>query len=181
MILAEFIARLEPHATEPLSFTTAGQRTPAGYHVTEFKAASVQAVDCGGRAATWNEIVLQVLPPAAPTGETSMSVGKFLAIYGRVAGSIPLPADALVRVEYGANGATAVSYLVNAIEAGPDGVTVDLAPPTVTCKANYHSIDNVPTVAAHTRPRLGDAAGQQPAPDCCPPTGSVTLSARCCA
>ncbi len=181
MTTAEFIARLEPYADESLVFSAAGARVPAGYHVTEFKATSVNALDCAGRAAHWNELVLQVLPPAAPTGDVPMSVGKFLAIYGRVAGNIHLPPDSLVRVEYGANGSSAVSYLVNAIETGEDGVTVKLVAPTVACKANDHTIDNVPTVAAHARPPLGDEAGQRPAAGCCAPTGSDALAGRCCA
>ncbi|HET9027474.1 MAG TPA: DUF6428 family protein [Trueperaceae bacterium] len=181
MTTAEFIARLEPHANEPLIFSAAGARVPGGYHVTEFKSTSVNAMDCGGRAAAWQELVLQVLPPAAGEGEAPMSVGKFLSIYRRVANALPLPADALVRIEYGAAGERAVSYPVGAIARGAGGVIVELAAPTVACKANDHTVGNVPAVAAHAVLVGGSRAQALQATGCCAPAVSGSTSSACCA
>lgn len=173
MTTTEFIARLEPHADEPLVFEAAGARVPGGYHVTEFKALSVDAMDCGGRAATWQELVLQVLPPAAHELVAPMSVGKFLSIYQRVANAMSIPEGALVRVEYGAAGESAVSYPVAAVTAGPGGLIVELAAPTVACKANDHIVGHVPTVAAHAQ--AAQASG------CCEPAEVNPEASACCA
>lgn len=176
MTTAEFIARLEPHDSEPLIFSASGARVPGGYHVTEFKVTSVNAMDCGGRAANWQELVLQVLPPAAGEVPAPMSVGKFLSIYRRVADTMPVPEGALVRVEYGAAGASAVSYPVAAIAAGAEGVIVELVAPTVACKANDHTVGNVPIVAVHAVPTAGARTQAPQAKGCCAPEGSGSTS-----
>jgi len=176
MTTAEFIARLEPHGDEPLIFSAAGARVPGGYHVTEFKATSVSAIDCGGRAAEWQELVLQVLPPAADEAGAPMSVGKFLSIYRRVANALPVAEGALVRIEYGAAGERAVSYPVEAISTGAGGVIVELAAPTVACKANDHTVGNVPTVAADAALVGGSRAQALQATGCCAPAVSGSTS-----
>lgn len=181
MTTAEFIARLESHTDEPLIFSAAGARVPGGYHVTEFKATSVNALDCGGRAADWHELVLQVLPPAADEVEVPMSVGKFLSIYRRVANALPVPEGALVRIEYGAAGERAVSYPVAAIATRAEGVIVELTAPTVACKANDHTVGNVPTVAAHAALMDGSRAQAVQATGCCAPAVSGSTSSACCA
>lgn len=169
MTTAEFIAQLETYTDEALVFSAAGGKIPGGYHVTEFKANSVKAMDCGSRSAGWNELVLQVLPPAREEGEAPMSVGKFLSIYGRVASALSLPADALVRVEYGAAGSSAVSYPVTAVARGADGVIVELTAPTVACKAQDHTVGNVPTVATQATLAAAPAAQASQATGCCAP------------
>ena len=181
MTTAEFLALLEPHTNEPLVFEAAGARVPGGYHVTEFKATSVNAVDCGGRAASWQELVLQVLPPAGGEDAAPMSVGKFLSIYRRVERAMPLPRGAMVRVEYGANGESAVSYPVSAIVPGAAGVIVELATPTVTCKANDHTVGNVPTVGPAALPPVGALTQASRAAACCAPAETGVASSGCCA
>jgi hypothetical protein len=142
----EFLAHLAQHAEQPLAFSSDRTQVPPGYHVTEIKAVSVNAMDCGGQASSWNETVLQLWPPAGPSDATPMSVGKFLAIYRRVTASLPLDDDALVRVEYGAVGESAISYLVTAVTVSADGVDVHLAAPAVACKGADRSVGDVPVL-----------------------------------
>lgn len=177
MTTAEFIAQLEPVTSEPLAFIVAGDHVAAGYHVTEIKATAVHAMDCGGQVARWHEVVLQLLPPSTESGDEPMSVGKFLGIYGRVDDAIGLAADAEVRVEYGGVGASAISYLVGAVERGTQGVSIELVPPAVVCKASDRSVGNVPSIASVAAPKTAylEAGG------CCVPKGSEVAVEACCA
>lgn len=135
-----FLATLEPYHERPLVFDLGNAPVPGGYHATEIKAVSTQAMDCGGRADAWRETVVQLWAPDN-SEKRSMNVGKFLAIYGRVAAHIPIEAEAELRVEYGALGAPAVSYLVGGIEVREE-VVVRLRPPAVTCKAAERSLSD---------------------------------------
>lgn len=176
MTTAEFIAQLEPVTSEPLAFSVAGDHVAAGYHVTEIKATDVHAMDCGGQVARWNEVVLQLLPSSSGSSDDPMSVGKFLGIYGRVDKAIGLPGDAEVRVEYGGVGASAVSYLVGAVERGSQGVSIELIAPGVVCKARDRSVGNVPSITAVAVP----GASHQQAGGCCVPVSAEVAVEACC-
>ena len=161
-----FLATLELYSERPLVFDLGDAHVPGGYHVTEIKAVSTQAMDCGGRADAWRETVVQLWAPER-LEKRSMNVGKFLAIYGRVAAHIPIEAEAELRVEYGALGAPAVSYLVGGIEVREE-VVVRLRPPAVTCKAAERSLSDSKDI-----PMLNTS------PSCCTPaTGNSRM--QCC-
>ena len=96
MTTREFLDALAPHPDAPLHFDPGSGPLAPGYHVTEFKAVDVRAVDCGGLATSWTETVLQVVPPLRPEA-TGMTVGKFLSIWRRVEGAIPIDDHALLR------------------------------------------------------------------------------------
>ena len=152
MTTREFLDHLEAHAEAhadlTLRFHTDETTVAPGYHVTEFKAVTVNAMDCGGQASQWRETVLQVLPPARANDDRPMSVGKFLSIYGRVAGAVAIDPDAVVRVEYGDIGRPAVAYLVSSVDHGAGTVDVHLAPPVVACKGADRSVGDVPMLRA---------------------------------
>lgn len=152
MTTREFLDHLEAHAEAhadlTLRFHTDETTVAPGYHVTEFKAVTVNAMDCGGQASQWRETVLQVLPPARANDDRPMSVGKFLSIYGRVAAAVPIDPEAVVRVEYGDLGRPAIAYLVSSVDAGAGTVDVHLAPPVVACKGADRSVGDVPMLRA---------------------------------
>ena len=78
-----FLDTLAPHQALPLIFTLSGEvLVHEGYHVTEVKAVSIQAMDCGGRPDAWNETVVQLWNPGDEGDRGFMTVGKFLEIYG---------------------------------------------------------------------------------------------------
>lgn len=121
-----------------------------GYHVTEVKAVAVRSVDCGGRANTWNETVVQLWSPGSATAEGYMKVGKFLSIYQRVVASLPIDPEAVLRFEYGEVGEPAISYLVSTVCVEGDAVRVHLSAPGVACKLNAPEVHDIPVLTSTT-------------------------------
>ena len=170
MTTQEFIASLDRQVAEapagPLVFAVGEARVPAGYHVTEIKATTVDSMDCGGRSNRWRETSLQLWAPEPTEGAAFMSIAKFLGIYRRVAAGVPLDDGAELRVEYGPIGSPAVSYLVAGVDTAGDTVVVRLAPPAVACKAADRTLGDIPVLNA-----TADAT-------CCAPDASD--SGACC-
>lgn len=106
-----------------------------GYHVTEVKAVTTEAMDCGGVADQWRETVIQLWNPGEEPESGHMAAGKFLAIYDRVAAHVPVAAEAEVRFEYGDLGRPAIHYHVADVEPDGERLLVHLRAPLVTCKA----------------------------------------------
>src|SRR6266436_10179581 len=97
----EFISELRRAPENQLVFVDGnGHAVDAGYHLTELKAASLDTVDCGGQANQWQETIVQLWVPANPDNDY-MSADKFLKIFDKVRGMIPLNFDTAIRVEYG--------------------------------------------------------------------------------
>ncbi len=132
-----FLNMLEPHVGKPLIFSLNGETlVHEGYHVTEVKAVTVEAMDCGGRADAWRETVVQLWNGGGEEVCGFMTVGRFLDIYRRVAASVPVRGDAKLRFEYGDAHHPTVQYFVESVDARPDRVVVNLAYPAVSCKPN---------------------------------------------
>ncbi|WP_295817888.1 arsenic resistance N-acetyltransferase ArsN2 [uncultured Deinococcus sp.] len=107
-----------------------------GYHVTEVKAVSIEAMDCGGRAASWRETVIQLMDGSPQEArEGFMSTAKFLGIYDRVVARVPVRPEAEVRFEYGTATSPALQYHVSHVEEQPERLIVHLRTPGVQCKA----------------------------------------------
>lgn len=128
--------RAEPQ--RPLEFHLNGELlVPAGYHVTEVKAVSIESMDCGGKANAWRETIIQLMDGSAQEAEAGfMTNRKFLAIYDRVAGRVPVSSQAEVRFEYGNSALPAMQYHVAGLEVLPDRLQVHLRTPGVQCKAS---------------------------------------------
>ncbi|CAM3447859.1 DUF6428 domain-containing protein [Deinococcus saxicola] len=134
---AALIDALRAPSQRPLEFWLSGQvLVSPGYHVTEIKAVSIEAMDCGGKAASWRETVIQLMDGSAEDAAGGfMTNRKFLAIYDRVTGKIPVRAEAEVRFEYGTAQAAAVQFHVTHLEVQPERLIVHLRQPGVQCKA----------------------------------------------
>jgi hypothetical protein len=131
----DFISELRAAPQNRLLFIDAnGNTVHAGYHLTELKAASVDAVDCGGRVNHWPETIVQLWVPAGP-GDDYMTSVKFLKIFDKVRGMIPLKLDAEIRVEYGDENFFPSTYHVRSVTHDQNTTRVLLAPPQTTCKA----------------------------------------------
>jgi len=172
MTTAEFLTFLEHHRDHRLAFGTGTAGVAPGFHVTEIKATTVHAVDCGGRSTHWNETTLQLWAPDGAPGGVSMSVRKFLDIYRRVGRMVPIDDRAAVRVEYGAPGEPAIAYVVTDVVTREGGVLdVRLAAPVVACKARDRSVGDVPLLEA-AAPTLGcsDTPPDVVAMGCCGPS-----------
>ena len=132
----EFISELRVAPQNRLLFINAnGNEVHAGYHLTELKSASTDAVDCGGRVNHWPETIVQLWVPASP-GDDYMTSAKFLKIFDKVRGVIPLKFDAEIRIEYGDENFFPSTYHIRAIMCDQNTTRAFLAPPQTTCKAS---------------------------------------------
>ncbi|WP_291431241.1 DUF6428 family protein [Deinococcus sp.] len=134
---ARFLETVRQSARLPLEFRL-NRRTlvPAGYHVTEVKAVTIESMDCGGQANTWKETVVQLMdgtPEEAREG--FMTTQKFLSIYDRVAARIPVHGSSELRFEYGNVSTPATQYHLISVDVQPERVVVELQLPGVMCKA----------------------------------------------
>ncbi|MCA1658184.1 MAG: DUF6428 family protein [Verrucomicrobiaceae bacterium] len=142
MTTKEFIAALRNTPQDQLIFVNeAGQAIHAGYHLTEIKAAHFETVDCGGQTNQWDETVVQLWVPANADGEY-MSASKFLKIFDKVTGMIPLQLQTEIRVEYGDENLFPSLYHVDAVKRESGTTRVVISPPTTTCKARDRRLTN---------------------------------------
>src|SRR6266702_8120070 len=157
MKTSEFISALRTAPTNQLIFVDLkGHAVHYGYHLTELKAASFETVDCGGQTNRWHETILQLwVPPdrdnivartilSASAGECRqdclhhddyMTAAKFLKIFDKVRGTIPLNLDAEIRVEYGDENLFPSTHHVRSVTRDESVTHVLLEPPATTCKA----------------------------------------------
>ena len=131
----EFISALRAAPNNDLVFVDLnGNMVHRGYHLTELKAASFETVDCGGQTNCWQETIVQLWVPT--DAETDyMTAGKFLKIFDKVRGMIPLNFKTEIRVEYGDENFFPSVYHVRSVTREPGMTRVLLAPPGTTCKA----------------------------------------------
>ncbi|SMB84411.1 hypothetical protein SAMN00790413_05119 [Deinococcus hopiensis KR-140] len=164
------LRELRAQPQRPLQFHLNGEvLVPAGYHVTEVKTVTIEAVDCGGHANAWRETVIQLMDGSAEEARAGfMTNRKFLAIYDRVVKHIPVRDEAEVRFEYGNTSIPAVQYRVSRIENTPECVIVHLRTPGVQCKAG----DTCGTPVTES----GSSEGCAPAGSCCSPAPAELIS-----
>src|SRR5712691_8867268 len=140
MRTAEFISALRTAPNNQLIFVDRdGHAVHCGYHLTELKAASFDTVDCGGLTNRWQETIVQLWVPAN-ADDDYMTSGKFLKIFDKVRGMIPLNLDAEIRVEYGDENLFPSTYHVRAVTHEDNATRVLLEPPATTCKARDRRI-----------------------------------------
>ena len=131
----EFVSRLRAAPQNRLLFVGLdGHAIPAGYHLTELKAASFDTVDCGGQINQWNETIVQLWVPEGAAGDY-MTSARFLKIFDKVRGIVSLQLDAEIRVEYGDNNFFPSTYHIRSVRRHHDTTQVLLQPPATTCKA----------------------------------------------
>ena len=135
MKTSEFISALRPAPTNQLKFfDLKGHAVHCGYHLTELKAASFETVDCGGQTNRWHETIVQLWVPPGPAN-VCMTAAKFLKIFDKVRGMIPLNLDAEIRVEYGDENLFPSTYHVRSVTRHENATHVLLEPPATTCRA----------------------------------------------
>lgn len=79
---------LAAHKEKPLVFFYDGHAVQPGYHVTEVKAGSFAALDCGANPESWSEIFVQLWD--VNEDRTHMPAGKFSAIIRKVTEHVAL-------------------------------------------------------------------------------------------
>jgi hypothetical protein len=132
----EFIEQLRGSRGKRVAFVDGnGTAIHGGYHLTELKAATFDAVDCGGQKNRWNETIVQLWVPEEEENDEFMIADKFLSIYDRVGGMIALDPEAEIRFEYGDENFSPSNYHVAKVTVRADTIRVELRLPQATCKA----------------------------------------------
>lgn len=160
-----FLDTLALHAGKALIFRLHGETlVHEGYHVSEVKAVTIEAMDCGGRATSWRETVVQLWNGGGEEDRGFMTVEKFLAIYGKVASQVPVNAEAALRFEYGDSRNPTVQYRVQGVEVQAGQVLVSLNYPSVSCKPNDERLAAGEASGCATVPSMAASASTSTAP-----------------
>lgn len=123
---ADLLERLSQHRGKRLAFRYEGRDVSIGYHVTEVKSGTFQALDCGANYETWHETFIQLwdVPPEDDRG--LLPVAKFLAIIGKVAEVVPFDSRAKMTFEVSDGKCAMQLYRASGFEIDGDIVRVDL-------------------------------------------------------
>ena len=141
----EFISLLRAAPDNQLIFVNLnGHVVHSGYHLTELKAASFETVDCGGHLNRWLETIVQLWVPT-DADDVYMTVAKFLKIFDKVRGMIPLDLDAEIHIEYGDENFFPSTYHVRSVTRDQTTTRVLLEPPQTTCKARDRRVGDLST------------------------------------
>ena len=102
MILRDFVDALSAHTDKELLFEYApGLLVGANYHITEVKAVSVDSVDCGGQADSWDETIIQLWESPEELGKKDyLTACKALEILQRVSKIKAFKLPSVVKLEY---------------------------------------------------------------------------------
>ncbi|MEM7241975.1 MAG: DUF6428 family protein [Pseudomonadota bacterium] len=128
----ELYDALAAHPQEAaLQFSTDAGPISGGYHVTEWKAAKVQSIDCGGQMDAWDEATLQLLDGH---GGAHMRVGKFNAILKQSIAQVKGLGAAPLQIEFAHqnHGKHLYAALDPVLEGG--NVVIALRPDQAACK-----------------------------------------------
>ena len=96
--IGELLSFLADHKEKPLVFSYDGRSVKPGYHVTEVKAGSFAALDCGANHEAWTELFIQ-LWDVNEDERTHMPAGKFSAIIRKVSEHVALDPTAKLTFE----------------------------------------------------------------------------------
>ncbi|MDF3819568.1 DUF6428 family protein [Leptospira sp. 96542] len=122
------------------------QLITSDYHITEFKLAKIQSVNCGGNTDTWNEIILQVLEPNKVLNKGNLPVSKLLSISKIVENKIQIPKDSVLRIEFGNSHLAMRQFFVKNLDITESSVIVRLENGEPECKAS--SVCSLPDESA---------------------------------
>jgi len=151
----EFVSRLRAIPNNQLVFVDLdGHTVRSGYHLTELKAASFDTVDCGGQINRWQETIVQLWVPSHAANEY-MTAAKFLKIFEKVRGMIPLNLNTEVRIEYGDENFFPSTYHVRSVAHDQTTTRVLLEPPHASCKARDRSVGTLSTTDSCCVPATG--------------------------
>ncbi|AZO53778.1 MULTISPECIES: DUF6428 family protein [unclassified Mesorhizobium] len=130
--IAGLLDFLAGHKDRQLVFFHDGRPVKPGYHVTEVKAGTFAALDCGANPESWAEIFVQLWD--IDEDRTHMPAGKFSAIIRKVTEHVDLDPSARLTFEV-SDGARPIALYRAALPRLVDGaVHVDLSPRPASCK-----------------------------------------------
>ncbi|HEY0125315.1 MAG TPA: DUF6428 family protein [Rhizobium sp.] len=135
--LGALLIALEPHEGKELVLDYGGRMIRPGYHVTEVKAASFVALDCGGNPDAWRETILQVEDIAQEGEGGYLSVDKFRGILDRVAQRVELDAGARLTFEVGSPDAAMQVFDVDRLRVEAGHIVLRLVARSAICKPRH--------------------------------------------
>ncbi|PSJ61696.1 DUF6428 family protein [Kumtagia ephedrae] len=123
---------LSRRPADRLTFRYGGRPIRKGYHVTEVKAGSFAALDCGANPEAWTEIFVQLWD--ADDAPEQMTAKKFAAIIGKVADHVALDRGAKLTFEV-SDGVAPMQLHRAASPALNEGeIVIELSPRPASCK-----------------------------------------------
>ncbi|TPJ37776.1 hypothetical protein FJ941_23765 [Mesorhizobium sp. B2-3-13] len=156
--IAGLLGFLAGHKDRQLVFFYDGRPVRPGYHVTEVKAGTFAALDCGANPEAWAEIFVQLWD--VDEDRTHMPAAKFSAIIRKVTEHVDLDPSARLTFEV-SNGAHPIALYRAALPRLVDGaVHVELSPRPASCKPRDRWLEEERKAKACCEP----SAGSQP---CC--------------
>ena len=134
----EFLALLREHSAKELIFEyLPNKHVGANYHITEVKNTHIEAVDCGGRADSWNETIVQLWESPTEKDKTHyLSAFKALSIFNKVHSIKPMDTEAEIKFEYGNARFHTAQLFVNDSQITGKTLIIKLGVLPTLCKAN---------------------------------------------
>ena len=131
--LGQLLDGLAAAPEAPLVFLYEGQPVKAGYHITEVKAGTFSALDCGANPEAWSEIFIQLWDVDGDARQ-HMAAGKFAAIIRKVSDHVRLEPSAKLTFEV-SDGVRPMALYCASIPRLTDGsFRVDLTARPSSCK-----------------------------------------------
>jgi len=137
MTTQELFSVLNTNKDKTLLFEyTDGMFVGANYHITEVKHVTIDAVDCGAGADSWNETIIQLWESPNEQEQTEyMSVLKALGILNKVGKIKSYNFNAEVKFEYSNHTFHTAQLFVNDFEINNSFLIFKLAVRKTDCKA----------------------------------------------
>mgnify|MGYP001571204556 FL=1 len=156
MTLKEFTMQLKTMPSDAeLIFAAEGRQISGGYHLTEFKLARIESVDCAARQSAWVEATMQLLDG---TGGDFMKVRKFVAIAEKSTELVENLGDVALSVEFSPENAGMRVYDMGAVTLDHGQVFVDLDTRAAGCKPKTDYM-RIASGAVTDRPTAGGCCG----------------------
>ncbi len=132
----EFLDLLEMFPDHSLLFEYAnGHFVPEGYHNTEVKNVTINAMDCGSHPAAWNETVLQLLDGRENKKEARpMTCRKATNILKAVHEKLPFSPEAELKLEYGNTVFHTTQLSIRRTTTSDQSLKISLGINPATCK-----------------------------------------------
>ena len=138
MKVAEFLSVLKNNQEKELVFEYKPTKfVGENYHITEIKSVTINSVDCGGKANSWQETVVQLWENPEEKGKRNyLKTEKALQIFDRVAVISPLLNATAIKFEYGNETFHTAQLNTFDFEITNEQLIVKLHSATTGCKAN---------------------------------------------
>jgi hypothetical protein len=156
--LAVFLAALEFEEGKQLVIEYGGREIQPGYHVTEVKAASFVALDCGGNPDEWQETILQIEDIPSNDRRDFMAVAKFRSIVAKVASRVHLDGKSRLTFEISTPETPMQIFDADTLVSNADQAILRLAARPAICKPRHRAAQEAAASSSCCLPAV-DKAG----------------------